>query len=80
VEPVPAAHVRQIGFAVTPAWALQGIGSLWWVLSERDVSVSLAHGFLAVSIAPTAIGAMPIPRRLDRLHDDDDINQLGRWH
>jgi len=42
-----------MGPGMTPVWAPQRIGSLWLVLSGRDISVPPVHAFLAVSVAPT---------------------------
>ena len=75
------AHVRHISAAVTPAWAVQGVGSLWWLLHGPHRILALAHAALAVlAVVLTIFQALPIHHRLSRHHDDQDITQLERWH
>lgn len=75
------AHVRRISFAVAPAWAVQGIGTFWWLLHGPHRLFALAHAALALgAVALTALQAIPIHHRLSRHHDDHDIAQLRTWH
>ena len=75
------AHVRRISAAVAPAWAIQGVGSLWWLLHGPHRLLALAHVALAaLAVVLTMFQALPIHHRLSRHHDDQDITQLERWH
>lgn len=75
------AHARRVAYAVGPAWALQGIGSLWWLLHGPDRGLGIVHALAALAaVLITVLKAVPIHRRLERHHDSVDIRQLQRWH
>lgn len=75
------AHVRRISAVVAPAWAVQGVGSLWWLLDGPHRILATGHVVLAtLAVALTVFEALPIHHRLARHHDDQDIAQLERWH
>lgn len=74
-------EVRRIGFAVSPAWILQGVGSLWWIVSGPHRGVAFIHAIVALAaVLITLVKAIPAHRRLGRHSDSQDIHLLQRWH
>jgi hypothetical protein len=75
------AHSRRIGVAAAPAWVLQGMGSIWWLLHGPSRGFAGAHAFFALlAVVLTVFKLMPVHQRLERHHDSQDIHQLQRWH
>lgn len=75
------AHTRRMAYSVSPAWALQGIGSLWWLLDGPIRALGVVHALAALAaVALTVFKAVPIHQRLERHHDSVDIRQLQCWH
>lgn len=74
-------HMRQMVFAVAPAWIAQGTLSIWWLLQLTDTDVALVHGALALlAVTITLTQAVPLHGRLERHHDSHDIERLQHWH
>ena len=67
--------------AVAPAWIVQGIGSLWWLIRGPHRIDAIAHAMLTLcAVGCSVFGAVSVHLRLQRHHYDQDINLLERWH
>ena len=59
-----AAHSRRIGWAVGPAWVVQGIATAWWLVTSFG-SLSALHAVAALAGVVLTVGwAVPVHSRL----------------
>jgi hypothetical protein len=76
-----AAHGRRMTWAVAPAWLLQGVSSLWWLLRGVDRGFALGHGaFALLGVLLTVFGAIPCHQRLTERATHATIRHLELWH
>lgn len=76
-----AHHTRAIVGAVGPAWALQAVTSLWWILSHPHRVAPWLHGaVVAAAVVATVVGAVPQHETLSRTRDASHLTRLQWWH
>lgn len=74
-------HTNRIAIAVAPAWACQGVLTVWWLWrgTLEGWAVVQAVG-AALSVLTTVLGAVPAHNRLGKGVVDRDVTLLQRWH
>ena len=76
-----AHHTRAIVAAVGPAWLVQGVASIRWLVVQPHRSAPWIHGALvAGAVVATIIGAVPQHDELARTGDRRHLSRLRAWH
>jgi hypothetical protein len=76
-----AHHTRAITLAVGPAWLLQGVTSLWWLIADGHQLAPWIHGAVVfAAVVATVIGAVPQHEKLARSESRTHLTRLQAWH